>query len=193
MQQLPCCKRRLHDPIDLRVVESFFCSCSNLSQIRVLMPIDSRHQNLCRLCRFPAAAVLGKANPCPHGFKGHGFFVAIRFGLITNSRFDAHKFKASKLTWVLSACIWQAPSFKQSRAACSPRPAAANPANSSGKAANLLVCRSANSRLPMAQSKIEARHRRCRIPAKPGLRCVHQRKATSSAAVRHLPQRGRQG
>ena len=102
MQQLPCCKRRIHDPIDLRVVESFFCSCSNLSQIRVLMPIDSRHQNLCRLCRFPATAVLGKANPCPHRFKGHGFFVAIRFGVITNPRFDAHKFKASKLTWVLS-------------------------------------------------------------------------------------------
>ncbi len=49
-------------------------------------------------------------------------------------------------------CLWQA------------RPARANPLDSSAKAANHQVFRSAFSRLPTAQSKIEARHRCCRNP-----------------------------
>ena len=34
---------------------------------------------------------------CPHKLKGHSFFVSIQFEMITNSRFNAHRFKASKL------------------------------------------------------------------------------------------------
>ena len=46
IQQLPRCKRRIHGPIDLRDMDSLFLFASNLFRIHVLMPIDSRHQNL---------------------------------------------------------------------------------------------------------------------------------------------------
>ena len=52
----------------------------------------------CGLSPLPATAVFIKTNPCPHKFEGHGFYVSILFGLSTDSRFDAHRFKASKLT-----------------------------------------------------------------------------------------------
>ena len=70
----------------------------------------------------------------------------------------------------------------------------------SRKAANLMVCRSAFSRLPTAQLEIEARHRclqpatsrcesygfqhrRCRNPAQQGLRCVPSGGAKERAVV----------
>ena len=79
-------------------MDSLFLSDSGLSLIHVLKSIDSRFQNLCGgQCPLPAAAASKMTNPCPHKFKGHGFFVSIRFWLISDSRFDAHRLKASKL------------------------------------------------------------------------------------------------
>ena len=53
-QLLPRYKRRIHDPIDLRVVDSAFLFCSGVALIHVLMPIYSRHQNL-RSSLLPSA------------------------------------------------------------------------------------------------------------------------------------------
>ena len=45
-QLLPRYKRRIHDPIDLRVVDSAFLFCSGVALIHVLKSIDLRFQNL---------------------------------------------------------------------------------------------------------------------------------------------------
>ena len=63
----------------------------------------------CRQCRLPAAAAPEKTNACRHRFKRQAFFVPILLLLTSNPRFDAHKFKASKLTWVDNRMIIRPP------------------------------------------------------------------------------------
>ena len=48
-------------------------------------------------------------NSCLHKFKRQEFFVSILLLRSSNPRFDAHKFKASKLTWVDNRMIIRPP------------------------------------------------------------------------------------
>ena len=75
--------------------------CSHIFKLQKLCRAGcARCQQLpcCGLCPLPATAVCIMTNPCPHRSEGHGFCVSILFQLIRNSRCDAHRFKASKLT-----------------------------------------------------------------------------------------------